>query len=115
MLVWSSLALSVEWARDPMSRAAWAAMGQESSLADLFGGAGVQNHAGETVSVLTGLKDKTVLLFFGGKWAEPCEAFRQLLTHIYDVRSWNSLNTSRTRKYFIISNFLQRDRSLSDM
>ena len=68
-----------------MSRAAWAAMGQESSLADLFGGAGVQNHAGETVSVLTGLKDKTVLLFFGGKWAEPCEAFRQLLTHIYDV------------------------------
>ena len=35
--------------------------------------------------VLTGLKDKTVLLFFGGKWAEPCEAFRQLLTHIYDV------------------------------
>ena len=106
MLVWSSLALSVEWARDPMSRAAWAAMGQESSLADLsandqrkpcmlgsfvtnrtqetvrreqddtsfrkhvrrlgaerifcagtrskclrFGGAGVQNHAGEIVSV----------------------------------------------------------------
>ena len=31
------------------------------------------------------LQQKTVLLFFGAKWAEPCEAFRALLQQVYEV------------------------------
>ena len=65
-----------------MSKNAWelASGGKEGGITALFKGASVLDKKGQPVSVISHLKDRTVVLYFGAKWVgEPCTAFSKLL------------------------------------
>mmetsp|Transcript_69332 Transcript_69332/g.109553 ORF Transcript_69332/g.109553 Transcript_69332/m.109553 type:complete len:392 (+) Transcript_69332:94-1269(+) len=64
-----------------MTSSAWelASGGKEPGIAALFKGASLINTKGEAVSIISALKDRTVLLYFAASWAEPCKFFNKLL------------------------------------
>merc|ERR1712098_831046 len=59
--------------------------GKETGICALFKGAALLNRKGEVVSSITGLADKTVLLYFAASWAEPCKSFNKLLSTFYNM------------------------------
>jgi len=58
---------------------------KETPLAALFKGASVVGRDSQPVSVVSTLRDRTVLLYFAAGRVESCRSFNSLLTTFYDI------------------------------